>query len=121
MRAGFRLLAGAGIGVVVCFTAATLAAIALAVAQMYFSGHGIATPRLTREYVLGSFHATGGDILLLGVSAGAALLAMVIWFVATREGKRDQAAFSGAGLITGADNTPATQRPRKPPEQQSGE
>jgi hypothetical protein len=121
MRAGIRLLAGLAIGVVVCFTAATLAAIALALAQIYFSGHGIATPRLAREYTLGSIRATGGDILLVAVSLGAGLIAMVIWFAATGKGKRDSAAFSGAGLITGADSTPTSPHPRKPREQQPGE
>lgn len=121
MRASIRLLAGLAIAIVVCFTAATLAAIALALAQIYFSGHGIATPHLTREYTLGSMRATGADILMVGVSVGSGLLAMVIWFLSTARGKRDSGAFSGAGLITAADSTPPSQKPRKSGEQPPSE
>jgi hypothetical protein len=113
MRASIRILAGLAIGIVVCFTVATVVAIALALAQTYFSGHGIATPRLTREYTFGSIRTTGADIILVGASAGSGILAMAIWLIATRRSRRDSAAFSGAGLITGADSTQASQNPRK--------
>jgi hypothetical protein len=103
MRLSIRILAGLAIGIVVCFAAATLLAIALALVQTYFSGHGIQAPYLTREYTFGSSRATGADLIVVGGSAGLGILAMVIWFVATRERKADKAAFSGAGLITGAD------------------
>ena len=113
MRPSIRILAGFAIGIVVCFTAATLAAISLAVAQKYYSARGIETPHLAREYKLGAIHATGADLILVGTSVAIGILGMTIWFLATRTSKADIAAFSGAGLITAADNKPASQKPRK--------
>jgi hypothetical protein len=114
MRRSIWILAGLAIGILVCFTAATVTAIALALVQVYFSGHGIQTPHLTREYTLGPVHANGTDLILVGISVGLGILAMAIWFITTRRSKADSAAFSGAGLITAADNTPSSQHPRKP-------
>src|SRR5687768_15752986 len=101
MRASVRILAGLAIGIVVCFTGSVVVAIALALAQTYFSGHGIET-FLRREFSRGPIHMSGADVVLVGVSVGLGILAMGIWFYATRWSKADKAAFSGAGIITGA-------------------
>jgi hypothetical protein len=91
----------------VCFTSAIGIAIGLALAEKYFTGHGIAAPFLTREFNRGAVHMSGADIILVAASVGLGVLAMGIWLLATKQSKHDSAAFSGAGLITGAANTPA--------------
>ena len=121
MRTSVRIFGGLAIGIVVCFIGASVAAITLGLTLTYFENHGIAAPYLTRDYTLGGIRTNGADIVLLAASVGSGLLALAIWLFATRESKRDRGAFSGAGLITAADNTPASRLPRKPPEQQSGE
>lgn len=107
MRASVRILGALVIGIVVCFTSAIVIAISLALAQTYFSGHGINTAFLTREFNRGPVHMSGADIVLVAASVGLGVLAMGIWLLATKQSKRNSAAFSGAGLITGADNKTA--------------
>jgi len=111
MRASVRILGALVIGVVVCFTSAIVIAIALALVQTYFSGHAINVPFLTREFNHGPVHMSGADIILVAASVGLGVLVMGIWLFATKESKRDRAAFSGAGLITGADNKTARRSP----------
>jgi hypothetical protein len=105
MRASVRIIGGLALGVVVCLVTAVVVAIALAVAQTYFSGHNIDT-FLKREFSRGSIQMSGADIVLVGASAVLGILAMLIWFYATRWTKAEKGAFSGAGIITGADRTP---------------
>ncbi len=113
MHASVRILAGLAIGIVVCFIAATVAAIGLGLAQTYFAGHGIETPYLTREYTYRGIRISGADVILVGSSLGLGLLAMGIWFFATGRSKRDSAAFSGAGVITAADSPPTKPNSRE--------
>jgi hypothetical protein len=102
MRASARIFGGLAIGIVVCFVSAVVVAIALAVAQTYFSGHGIET-FLKREFNRGFIQMSGADVVLVGTSASLGILAMLIWFYATRWTRGEKAAFSGAGIITGAE------------------
>jgi len=97
---------------VVCFTSAIGIAIGLALAEKYFSGHGIAAPFLAREFNRGPVHLSGADIILIAASVGLGVLALGIWLLATKRSKHENAAFSGAGLITGADSGPAKPSPR---------
>ena len=98
-------------GIVVCFTSAIVIAIALALAQKYSSRHGIDVSFLSREFSRGSVHMSGADVILVAASVGLGVLAMGIWLLATKQSKRDSAAFSGAGLITGADDKKARGNP----------
>ena len=112
MRASVRILGGLVIGIVVCFTSAIVIAIALALAQKYSSRHGIDVSFLSREFSRGPVHVSGADIVLVAASVGLGVLLMGIWLLATKGSKRDSAAFSGAGLITGADSTSAKGSPK---------
>ena len=111
MRASVRILGGLVIVIVVCFTSAIVIAIALALAQKYSSRHAIDVSFLSREFSRGAVHVSGADIVLVAASVGLGVLVMGIWLFATKESKRDRAAFSGAGLITGADNKTARRSP----------
>jgi hypothetical protein len=118
MRASVRIFGGLVIGVVVCFVSAVVVAIVLAVTQTYFSGHNIET-FLKREFSRGPIQMSGADIVLVGTSGALGILAMLIWLYATRWTKAEKAAFSGAGIITGAEPAPRRQtfeKPQEPPE-----
>lgn len=115
MHASVRILAGLAIGIVVCFTSAVVVAIALAVAQKYSGGQGIEA-FLRREFSRGPIHMSGADVVLVGASLALGVLAMGIWFYATRWTKAERAAFSGAGIITGAQPMPPKQTATKPQE-----
>ena len=108
MRASVRIFAGLAIGIVVCFVSAVVVAIAMALAQTYFSERRVGE-FLRREYSRGFIQMSGADIVLVGASVALGILAMVIWLYATRWTRAEKAAFSGAGIITGADPTPPRQ------------
>lgn len=108
MRASVRIFAGLAIGIVVCFASAVVVAIAMALAQTYFSERGVGE-FLRREYSRGFVQMSGADIVLVGASVTLGILAMVIWFYATSWTKAEKAAFSGAGIITGAEPAPRRQ------------
>ena len=115
MRASVRILAGLAIGVVVCFVSAVIVAITMALAQTHFAERRIGE-FLRREYNYGFIHMSGADVVLVGASLGLGIVAMVIWLYATRWTKGEKAAFSGAGIITGAEPNKPLQTYTKPPE-----
>lgn len=115
MRTSVRIFAGFAIGVVVCFVTAVIVAITMALAQTYFSERRIGE-FLRREYNYGSIHMSGADIVLVGASVALGILAMIIWLYATRWTKAEKGAFSGAGIITGAEPNKPLQTYTKPPE-----
>jgi hypothetical protein len=115
MRASIRILSGVAIAIVACFTGAVIVAITLALAEMYMSRHGIDASFLTRQYSRGPVSMSGADLVFVAASIAFGLLAMGIWFFATRTSRAERAAFSGAGLITGANMATTRQNPRRPP------
>jgi hypothetical protein len=114
MRASIRILSGVAIAIVACFTGAIVVAITLALAEMYMSRHGIDASFLIRQYSRGPFHMSGADMIFISASVAFGALAMGIWLFATKTPKAERAAFSGAGLITGADKATIRQNPRRP-------
>lgn len=102
MRASVRIFAGLAIGIVVCFVSAVIVAVTMALAQTYFSERRVGE-FLRREYNYGFIHMSGADIVLVGASISLGILATAIWLYATRWTRADKAAFSGAGIITGAE------------------